>query len=151
MENMQYLINDPDVAVAYVDGSYDADTKRYAGSIVMLYNGEQKNFSFVGSNETLASMRNVAGEIRAAEKAMEIATFSGATKLVLCYDYIGIENWAMEKWKAGKEGTIRYKERYDLFSQLIDIEFVKIKAHSGDKYNEIADKLARDALFGTAS
>ena len=28
----------------------------------------------------------------------------------------------------------------------IDIKFVKVKGHSGDKYNDIADKLAKKAL-----
>jgi len=28
----------------------------------------------------------------------------------------------------------------------VDIDFIKVKGHSGDKYNELADKLAKKAL-----
>ena len=28
----------------------------------------------------------------------------------------------------------------------VDIKFVKVKGHSGDKYNDLADKLAKEAL-----
>jgi ribonuclease HI len=142
--------NDPAVALAYVDGSFDKDTFRYASGIVFLYKGEQKKVSFAEKNLILAGMRNVAGEIRAAETAMEMAVFSGAKKVVICYDYAGIEKWAKGQWRTNKEGTIRYKERCDLFSELIDIDFVKIKAHTGDPYNEMADRLANGALWPIA-
>jgi ribonuclease HI len=51
----------------------------------------------------------------------------------------------MGLWKTNKEGTIAYKKFYDEISDRISIEFVKVKGHSGDKYNEIADVLAKKA------
>ena len=33
-----------------------------------------------------------------------------------------------------------------IFSKLLNIQFVWIKSHSGDYYNELADKLAKKAL-----
>ena len=43
---------------------------------------------------------------------------------------------------AKKEETKRYKAWFDEISKEIKISFVKVKAHSGNKYNELADKLA---------
>ena len=48
--------------------------------------------------------------------------------------------------KTNKEGTIEYKKFYDSIKDKLHVEFIKVKAHSGDKYNEEADKLAKAAI-----
>ena len=42
-----------------------------------------------------------------------------------------------------KKGTKEYKKFYDSIKDKLNIKFVKVKAHSGDKYNEEADRLAK--------
>ena len=49
-------------------------------------------------------------------------------------------------WKANKEGTKLYRDFYNSISKKLKVDFIKVKAHSGDKYNEEADKLAKEAL-----
>ena len=93
-----------------------------------------------------SQMRNVAGEIKGAMKAMELCLERGVGKLYLHYDYIGIENWAKENWKANKKGTQNYRDFYKSIKDRLEVEFIKVKAHSGDKYNEEADRLAKKAL-----
>ena len=48
--------------------------------------------------------------------------------------------------EGNKEGTQSYQAFYDNISKNVDITFVKVKGHSGDKYNDLADKLAKEAL-----
>ena len=40
----------------------------------------------------------------------------------------------------------RYKEAYERFADLIEIEFVKIKGHTGNKGNDLADEVAGHSL-----
>lgn len=135
--------------VAYVDGSYEDSLKRYGSGILVLKdNNVILEKSFGGSEESLISMRNVAGEIKAAEFAMMYCLEKGFNKLVLHYDYLGIEKWCNGEWKAGKSGTIRYKQKYDEFvNEGLMVKFVKVRAHSGDKYNDMADKLAKKGVI----
>jgi len=91
-------------------------------------------------------MRNVAGEIEAAKIAMAYCISNEIENLTLYFDYEGIEKWCMGIWKANKEGTIAYKKFYDSIKDTLNVKFVKVKAHSGDKYNEEADKLAKAAI-----
>ena len=37
-------------------------------------------------------------------------------------------------------------EFYKDASKLVDVDFIKVKGHSGDKYNDLADELAKKAL-----
>lgn len=144
-------VDDVHVVKAYVDGSYDHSTLRYAGGAVILFGEDEIHLSEAGDNENLASMRNVAGEllggaIRSMEWYEENYKDLGTKKLVIYHDYEGIAKWATGAWKAKKEGTIAYVERYKTYEQSFPIEFVKVLAHSGDHYNEIADQLAKRAL-----
>ena len=91
-------------------------------------------------------MRNVAGEIMGAKAAMEYALQQGIKSLIIYHDYEGIAKWCLNEWKTNKEGTKKYKEFYDSIKDKIQIQFVKVKGHSNDKYNDMADRLAKDAL-----
>ncbi|KYH34202.1 ribonuclease H [Clostridium tepidiprofundi DSM 19306] len=135
-----------DTMIAYVDGSYDDSIRQFGSGIVILFNGEEKTFSIRGTDESLIDMRNVAGEIKGAEKAMQYAVDNNVNRLIIYYDYEGIEKWCIRAWSARKEGTKKYRDFYDEVSKKVNIQFVKVKAHSGDKYNEEADKLAKESL-----
>ena len=132
--------------VAYVDGSFNVATGEFSYGVVMFHNGQEHTFSKSFSNPELASMRNVAGEIKGAEAAMEYAYKNGMTTLTIYHDYEGISKWPLRLWTANKEGTKAYQQYYDEIKKYGDIKFVKVKGHSGDKYNDLADKLAKEAL-----
>ncbi len=133
-------------AVAYVDGSYNIKTQEFSYGAVIFYNGEEITKSEAFSDPELATMRNVAGEIKGSMEAMLYCVENGIDKLDLYYDYAGIEHWCTGEWKTNKQGTIEYKQFYDWVKQRLDVRFVKVKGHSGDKYNDMADKLAKQAL-----
>ncbi len=164
---------EPEALVAYVDGSYHSVTREFSYGMVILswdFQGaaesekkseeeqdkSQQNDSPVKLKEQtycekfvdldLASMRNVAGEIKGAEAAMRYAVSQGYSKLYIFHDYEGIARWCRGEWKAGKEGTKAYKAYYDSIQDRLQVIFVKVAAHTGDKYNEMADKLAKQAL-----
>lgn len=135
-----------DAATAYVDGSYNIKTKEFSYGAVIFHNGDKLTMSEAFSEPENASMRNVAGEIRGAEKVMRYCIEHNIEKLDLYYDYEGIAKWCTGEWKANKPGTILYKQNYDLMKDRLDVKFIKVKGHSGNKYNDMVDRLAKDAL-----
>ncbi len=139
------LKNDQE-AIAYVDGSYDASTRSYGAGVVFLTTKGKETFSARDNEKDLAEMRNVSGELKAAMMAMEYALDQDYKKLYLHYDYQGIESWAKGEWKRNKEGTKSYKSFYDSIKDDLEVVFIKVPAHAGIKYNEEADKLAKDSL-----
>lgn len=131
---------------AYVDGSYHIGTQAFSYGMVLLDGREEWCFCEKYNDEKLAGMRNVAGEIKGAEAAMRFAVEHGFSKLYLYHDYEGIAKWCQGVWKANKEGTKAYKAYFDSIRDKVEVVFVKVAAHTGDHYNEMADKLAKKAL-----
>lgn len=131
---------------AYIDGSFSTKHQETTGyGAVILYNREIIH-TIKGSSKKYIDMRNVAGELFAAAVSIKWAVENGYKSITLHHDYSGIAYWAKGEWKTNQAGTINYKKFIDDISKKINISFVKVKGHSGDKYNDMADKLAKEAL-----
>ena len=114
--------------------------------MVLMHDGVERYFAYPYADKELATMRNVAGEIKGSEAAMRFAKENGYKKLAIHYDYEGIQKWCTGEWVAKKEGTQDYQRIYEEMKQYVQIKFVKVKGHSNDKYNDYADMLAKSAL-----
>lgn len=133
-------------AVAYVDGSYNTETGEYSYGAVVFCRGEEITLSEKFFDEELSLMRNVAGEIAGSMRVMRYCIENDISHLDLYYDYEGIEKWCTGVWKTNKSGTTAYREYYDSIKDKVNVRFHKVKGHSGDKYNDMADSLAKKAL-----
>ncbi len=131
---------------AFVDGSFDIVTGRFSYGCVMLLDDGMVTFSKAFDDEELSSMRNVAGEIFGSMAAMEYCMDHGIGAVTIFHDYEGIAAWCMRRWKTNKQGTADYVRFYDKASEKVEITFKKVRGHSGDTFNDLADKLAKQAL-----
>lgn len=66
-----------------------------------------------------------------------------------------INGWRANNWMNSKKEPVKNKELWEyldkrvrFFEQDFDIEFVKVKGHSGNKWNEKCDRLANEAMEG---
>ncbi len=133
-------------AVAYVDGSYNVKTKKFGFGAVIFHDGKARTFSRGYNDAELAEMRNVAGEIMGSMFAMHYCREHNIGNLQIFYDYEGIAKWCKGEWKVNKPGTIAYRDYYNSMKNYVNVEFVKVKGHSGNKYNDMADVLAKKSV-----
>ena len=71
---------------------------------------------------------------------------NGFQKVELCYDYQGIEKWVTGEWRSKTELTQKYARAMREWRTKIDINFTKVAAHTNVKYNELADRMAKQGL-----
>lgn len=134
---------------AYIDGSYDDSLKKYSYAVIMFHNGNKMEYAKSENDKNLIELRNVAGELKATMYVMEYALNNKIKSVDLFYDYNGIEMWATGEWKANLPFTKYYSEFSKKILKAIDVRFIKIKSHSGNKYNEEVDVLAKKAMYQT--
>lgn len=147
LERSEELIEDEEGLFIYVDGSFSVDKGNYSYGLVAVKDGEiiykDKGKGF---DKEAISLRNVSGEVLGARMAVEYAIENGFKEITIAYDYQGVESWALGTWKRNNRITVEYNEFMQSKMNEVKIRFKKIKGHSGDKYNDLADKLAKEAL-----
>lgn len=136
-----------DEVVIYVDGSFELTTHRYAYGMVVVHEGEEIHEESEALKSEFSAMRNVAGEVLGAMKAMTYAKNHGYRNLMLYFDYQGIESWALGTWKRNNALTQGYHEFYKEMKNHLKVRFVKVKGHSGDRFNDRADEVAKAAFL----
>ncbi|MDR0517457.1 MAG: ribonuclease H family protein [Fibromonadaceae bacterium] len=126
----------------YVDGSF-VPTSEFAGWSWVAVEDDVEIASNSGKTPYPAASRNIDGELYAAWKAMEYLA-SIQRKGVICHDYQGVASWALGQWKANSTVAQVY------ISKISDVKmwatFEKVSSHSGDKWNDKADELAKKAI-----
>ena len=145
-ESLNNAVNDDLKGLhAYIDGSFSEKITETGYGAVILFDGEIIH-TIKGSSKKYIDMRNVAGELFATGMAVKWAVDNGYKEITLHHDYSGIASWAKGEWKTKQEGTINYKNYMDSLKDKIVVKFIKVKSHSGDLYNDMADELAKKAL-----
>lgn len=136
-----------DTLVAFVDGSYDAQSKRYGfGCVLLTAEGVIQTENGVGDHPEATSARNVAGELQGTLVALKRAEALGYKKLLICHDYTGIAAWFRGEWRANTFVSKQYVAAAEAYRGVLEVSFQKIAAHTGVTYNEMADRLAKSAL-----
>lgn len=137
-----------DVLLAYVDGSFNKVMRQYGSGIVFLKNeAVLAKLSIPGNDPLYVDSYQIAGEVIATVEAVKWAKEQGETRVVIYYDYQGIESWATGDWKASKPVSQNYKKAFDEVAQGMQVDFVKVKSHTGVEFNEMADELAKHAAY----
>jgi len=150
VEPSKTTVADKDTLIAYVDGSFDKHSQRYSFGVVLIHDNEVLDtLSRVGNNPKYQGSWQIAGEVFGALHAIHWAIQQGYKQIIIHYDYLGIEKWARGEWRTNKPVSQDYVATYRKLAPKIEVQFVKVKAHSGIKYNELADQLAKDALKQT--
>lgn len=118
------------------------------GKVVAKTSGNSKNIqSFFGMSVlAMSAMRNVSGEICAAVVAIQYCIERKIPSVTIYHDYEGVGKWADDEWKANNVYTRVYKNYVKGARVNCDVKFCKVKAHSNNKYNDMADALAKSAL-----
>lgn len=141
----------PEGVIAYVDGSFDAGSGRFSCGVVIIETdsegkSEVTELKSAFDDAEAAAQRNVAGEIMGSKLAIDWCLANGIKSVEIYHDYEGIGAWADKRWKANNPLTQGYRDYVEKARKSLEIKFVKVKGHSGNKYNDMADKLAKEAL-----
>lgn len=133
---------------AYVDGSYNSYDGRYSYGVVCVKNNVVEYIESNGEKDTSEkNIRQIAGELKGAVRAVEYGLKQNETKIVIFHDYEGIAHHATGAWERKEESSMEYYNRMQkLMSSGIEVIFVKVDSHTGDLFNELVDEKCKECL-----
>lgn len=138
--------------VAFCDGSFNNEKDRYSFG-VLIVDPDLQEYEICGSAQNIKfkETQNIIGEIMGAINAMDWAVSNSFKSIKIYHDYEGLSKWLSGEWAAKSEAAKMFVALYkSKFADLLKVEFVKIKGHSNNKYNDKADELAKRALSENA-
>jgi len=142
---------DIDESLAFVDGSFDTASEKAGFGVIIISHGGNKDTLYKAITKSLdedfIKLRNVAAELEGVKEAVNWAIKYNKRKITIFYDYSGIEDWANGSWRAKTNITQKYVSFINEKRNYIEIEYIKVAAHSGVTYNEEADALAKNSLL----
>ena len=135
----------------YTDGACSGNPGKGGWGVLIQENDNEKKLSGSELNTTNNRMELTA-VIRALEhyaEAKEIEVFTDS-KYVMQGITEWIKNWKTNHWKTSQKKDVKNKDLWvllDSVSAKHDIKWSWVKGHAGDYGNEIADKLATQAIL----
>lgn len=142
-EKEEDVLQNPNNHIYYVDGSCMGDEKIGWG------------FVYVKDNTVVTTMcggvkpiegyttRNITGELESAKMAVRHALANNLEEIYIINDYQGISSYVTGAWQADKQESKDYLAWMQAVAKDIKINFVKVKGHTNNKFNDMVDKLAK--------
>ena len=119
---------------------------------ILMYGNHKKEISGANPNTTNNIM-----ELTAVVEALKLIKFPCSIKVYSDSAYVingftqgWIYNWIKKGWKTADGSPVKNKELWQSlyqFTQIHKIEFIKVKGHSDNEYNNRCDELARNAIL----
>ena len=137
--------------IIYTDGACSGNPGPGGWGVVIL--DEKKNqINLSGKEKSTTNNRmELVAPIMALKKiknSSEITIYTDSTYLKDGIT-VWINNWKKNGWKSASKRPVKNKDLWVALSKLTEkksIYWKWVKAHAGNKFNELADKLATDAI-----
>lgn len=85
------------------------------------------------------------------KRPCECVVYSDSTYVVNAFEEKWIYSWVKNKWRTSSNKPVKnvelWKKLLSILGKHGNVSFVKVKAHSGDEYNERCDDLAKKAVL----
>lgn len=135
----------------YTDGACSGNPGPGGWAAVLLFNGKEKEIygsEFQTTNNRM-EMTAAIGGLKALKFPCRVRLSSDSAYLVNGFNSGWLLNWQRNGWKNSKKEPV---ENRDLWEELLelgkihDIQWLKVKGHADNKYNNRCDELAVAAI-----
>lgn len=135
----------------YTDGACSGNPGPGGWGCVLIYNSVEKKLSGGKLNTTNNEMEisAVINGLKALKEPCAVDIYSDSSYVVNSFKNNWIENWVQNGWLTSTKQSVKNKELWkELYSltKVHNVTFHKVKGHADNKYNNICDELARNAI-----
>ncbi len=139
----------------YTDGACSFNPGPGGWGAILIYNGVEKKISGGEQNTTNNRMELLAviNALLCLKEKCSVKIYSDSAYVVNAYLQKWVDNWKANGWKKQNKQVknVELWQQLDNLVQSHQVEFIKVKGHSDNAYNNECDKMARaevDKILG---
>ena len=135
----------------YTDGACSGNPGPGGWAAILMYKGREKEISG-GEKNTTNNIMELTAAVRGLQLLKfpcEVKLYSDSAYLVNGFKQGWIYNWQKNNWKTSSKEPVKNREIWEELYRLTNVhnvEFVKVKGHSDNEYNNRCDELARKEI-----
>ena len=137
--------------ILYTDGACSGNPGIGGWGAVLMYNGHEKRISGAEPETTNNRMEiyAVIMGLECLKEPCEVTVYSDSAYTVNAFSNGWVFEWEKNSWRKSDNKPVL---NLDLWQRLLEltrvnkVQFVKVKGHADNEYNNICDKLATEAI-----
>lgn len=137
--------------IIYTDGACSGNPGPGGWGSILMYKDNKKEISGRIENTTnnVMELTAVIEALKLLKYPCKVKLYSDSAYVVNAFEQKWIEGWIKNGWKNASKEPVKNKELWKELYKLTNIhqvEFIKVKGHADNEYNNRCDELARDAI-----
>ncbi|HHW56620.1 MAG TPA: ribonuclease HI [Clostridia bacterium] len=140
-----------EIVEIYTDGACSGNPGPGGWAAVLIYKGIKKEISGFEENTTNNRMELKAAieGLKALKRSCRVNLYSDSSYLINAFKEEWIEKWQKNNWLKSDKTPV---ENQDLWKELLEISkdhqinWIKVKGHADNEYNNLCDKLATEQI-----
>ena len=135
----------------YTDGACSGNPGPGGWGAILMY-GDNKKEIFGAQKDTTNNIMEITAVLEALKmlkEECEVKIFSDSAYVVNAFNQGWIYNWQKNNWKTANKEPVKNRELWEELYSLTKkhkVEFIKVKGHSDNEYNNRCDLLATSAI-----
>lgn len=137
--------------IIYTDGACSGNPGPGGWGSILMYKGNKKEISGGLKNTTnnVMELTAVLEALKQLKFPCEVEVYSDSAYVVNAFNQKWIYGWIKNNWKNSSKEPVKNKELWQELYELTkihNINFIKVKGHADNEYNNRCDELARNAI-----
>ena len=137
--------------IIYTDGACSGNPGPGGWGSILMYKGNKKEISG-GNHDTTNNIMELTAVIEGLKLLKfpcKVKLYSDSAYVVNAFNQKWIYGWLKNGWKNSSKDPVKNKELWQELYELTkihEVEFIKVKGHADNEYNNRCDELARNAI-----
>lgn len=135
----------------YTDGACSGNPGPGGWGAILMYNENSKEISGAQKETTnnIMEITAVLEALKLLKEECKVMVYSDSAYVVNAFNQGWLNNWQKNNWKTANKEPVKNRELWEELyglTQKHKVEFIKVKGHSDNEYNNRCDFLATSAI-----
>lgn len=135
----------------YTDGACSGNPGPGGWGSILMYKGNVKEASGAMQDTTnnVMELTAVIEALKLLKFPCKVKVYSDSAYVVNAFNQKWIEGWIKNGWRNASKEPVKNQELWKMLCELTaehEVQFIKVKGHSDNQYNNRCDEMARKAI-----